>query len=1138
MTGSRPDEEAIFSVARKIDASAVRAEYLRQTCGDDQVLFDRVATLLRLRDEESGFLESPIAGLGSVPEVATLSEKPGAVIGPYKLLEQIGSGGMGLVFMAEQQQPMRRMVALKIIKPGMDTRQVIARFEAERQALALMDHPNIARVLDAGATDSGHPYFVMELVRGIPVTEYCDQARLPTRERLQLFITVCEAVQHAHQKGIIHRDIKPSNILVTMHDDKAVPKVIDFGVAKATNQRLVERTLFTNFAQMIGTPTYMSPEQTQMSGLDVDTRSDVYSLGVLLYELLTGSTPFDTKRLHEAGYDELRRIIRDEEPPRPSARITSFATASQSTIAGNRNIDQRKFSQALRGDLDWIVMKALEKDRQRRYESVSTLIADVKRHLADEPVEACPPSPGYRLRKFARRRKRLFAFLSLFAGFLVVSIVGLATAYVLISREQTEVLRQRRFSHENAEMVLQREDTIRRYLYAADIQLAWTAYSAGGANDARQRLLRQRPVSEMSDGRGFEWHYLWNLCQDQSQSYQTHQRHVYYAVFSPDGKWLASTSADRSVVVWNVADRTPFRVLRDFHDDVNSANFSADGKFLATAEENRIARVWELETGREIARFSGFDRPVVAVFFTADQRTLVATEVDFPTNEGRLLTWDLATQTSLKVIDGYRGLAVDSRSQLLAACNSVGELSLWSLPELERQSAWQGHATHVLCGAFSPDGRHLATGCRNGNVKLWKLDGHVERQLSRNPSTVTRGVTFSPDGKLLITVNDDGAVVRFWDVASGTMQKVIEAGTHGQLWSADVSPDGEILAIGCADGAVELRQLSKMTFEKVRIHESKARYAVALDSATQRLAVVDDGQTTDVVTVLDAESGKRLRQLADPDGCRISTVAFAGDGHSIWIGTGQGMVRKLDLATGECHSSLKLYDHYERWVTSLFVSPTGRFLATDSSTVNDPTSRIKVCDLQSGRVVFPLNGQVSELSKRSPDLRGFLSESVVLARRDRTAFKWDLETDRELSPQFVHEGLIAADAVSHDGKTLAIGIRGGAVHLWDVDSGDHRATVPGRRHDPSAIAFSPDGRTLAVANESGEISLWHLSTAQPLFDLHGHTGAIRLLVFSRDGRLLVSAGKTAEGKDEVFVWGASAAKPDERMTLDGRGGPN
>ena len=307
----------------------------------------------------------------------SIAEHPGEHIGPYKLLEQIGEGGFGVVFMAEQTAPVRRKVALKIIKPGMDTKQVIARFEAERQALALMDHPNIARVFDAGATESGRPYFVMELVHGVPITEYCNLQKLTPSERLELFIDVCRAVQHAHQKGIIHRDLKPSNVMVTMHDDKPVPKIIDFGVSKAISQQLTEKTLFTAYGQMVGTPMYMSPEQAQLSGLDVDTRSDVYSLGVLLYELMTGTTPFDEATLKRVGFDEMRRMIREDEPLRPSARINTLKADLLSTVADQRKIDPHKLSQTLRGELDWIVMKCLEKDRNRRYESANGLAADI-----------------------------------------------------------------------------------------------------------------------------------------------------------------------------------------------------------------------------------------------------------------------------------------------------------------------------------------------------------------------------------------------------------------------------------------------------------------------------------------------------------------------------------------------------------------------------------------------------------------------------------------------------------------------------------------------------------------------------------------------------------------------------------------
>jgi serine/threonine protein kinase/tetratricopeptide (TPR) repeat protein len=405
MNQPAPGIEEIFFAALELEGPDARSSFLDKVCGDP-ALRQRVERLLAQDAQASGFLESPapFPTATTRPDDPSAVEVPGTVIGPYKLLEQIGEGGMGFVYMAEQTQPVRRKVALKIIKPGMDTKQVIARFEAERQALALMDHPNIARVLDAGATESGRPYFIMELIRGIPITEYCDRETLSISDRLGLFTQVCQAVQHAHQKGIIHRDIKPSNVLVTLHDGVPVPKVIDFGVAKAIGQQLTEKTLFTGFAQLVGTPLYMSPEQAGLSGLDMDTRSDIYSLGVLLYELLTGTTPFDQDTFRTAAFDEIRRIIREQEPPRPSTRLSTLG-ATLTTVSSNRGSDSRRLTDSMRGELDWIVMKALEKDRNRRYETASAFAADVRRHLDDEPVEACSPSAGYRLRKFARRNR-------------------------------------------------------------------------------------------------------------------------------------------------------------------------------------------------------------------------------------------------------------------------------------------------------------------------------------------------------------------------------------------------------------------------------------------------------------------------------------------------------------------------------------------------------------------------------------------------------------------------------------------------------------------------------------------------------------------------------------------------------------
>ena len=396
------NERELFIAALQIEDPAGRVAYLDKACGDDAELPQRVESLLAAFGKAGSFLQKPAVD-AAVTTDEPLREGPSSQIGPYKLLEQIGEGGMGVVFMAEQTRPVQRRVALKIIKAGMDTRQVVARFEAERQALAMMDHPNIARVLDVGATDTGRPYFVMELVRGVPMTEFCNQQNLSIRERLKLFVTVCQAVQHAHQKGIIHRDIKPTNVLVTLHDGRPMIKVIDFGVAKATGQKLTDKTLFTGFTQMIGTPLYMSPEQAEMTSQDIDTRSDIFSAGVLLYELLTGTTPFDSQRLKTASFDELRRIIREEEPPRPSTRLTTIAAEEASTVGTQRKSDPRHLSRLFRGELDWIVMKCLEKDRSRRYETASALAGDMERATCTtsrckpahpRPATASANSPG------------------------------------------------------------------------------------------------------------------------------------------------------------------------------------------------------------------------------------------------------------------------------------------------------------------------------------------------------------------------------------------------------------------------------------------------------------------------------------------------------------------------------------------------------------------------------------------------------------------------------------------------------------------------------------------------------------------------------------------------------------------------
>ncbi len=439
MTQTSLSEEAIFLAALEKPTRPERVAYIEEACAGNDALRRRVHELLASHDASRGPLDKPPVALGGT--IDAVSERPGTQIGPYKLIEQIGEGGMGTVWMAQQSEPVKRLVAVKLIKAGMDSRQVIARFEAERQALALMDHPNIARVLDAGTTDVGRPYFVMDLVRGVPITRYCDEHHLTPNARLELFIPVCQAIQHAHQKGIIHRDLKPNNVLVALYDGKPVPKVIDFGVAKATGQSLTEKTLVTGFGSIVGTLEYMSPEQAEVNQLDIDTRSDIYSLGVLLYELLTGSTPFSRSELEKAGMLEMLRVIREEEPSKPSTKLST--AEGLPTLAANRGTEPAKLTKLVRGELDWIVMKALEKDRNRRYETANGFAADLQRYLADEAVLACPPSAAYRFRKFARRNRGRLATAAVLAAALLVAVSGIGWVVRDRSAREAEMARER-----------------------------------------------------------------------------------------------------------------------------------------------------------------------------------------------------------------------------------------------------------------------------------------------------------------------------------------------------------------------------------------------------------------------------------------------------------------------------------------------------------------------------------------------------------------------------------------------------------------------------------------------------------------------------------------------------------------------
>ncbi len=655
--------------------------------------------------------------------VIPASQQPGDRIDRYKLLQQIGEGGWGIVYMAEQTEPVRRRVALKVIKLGMDTRQVIARFEAERQALALMDHPNIAKVLDAGATETGRPYFVMELVRGIKITDYCDQNHLDTGQRLQLFIQICQAIQHAHQKGIIHRDIKPSNILVTLHDGVPVPKVIDFGIAKATtDQQLTDKTLFTAYEQFIGTPAYMSPEQAEMSGLDIDTRSDIYSLGVLLYELLTGRTPFDTAELLKSGLEALRRTIREREPLRPSTRLRTLPGEELTTTARCHGAEAPKLISLLRGDLDWIVMKCLEKDRARRYETANGLVRDIQRHLNSEPVVARPPSAGYRVWNFVRRNKVMVSA----AGLVTLALIaGLATTTWMFTRERRAEREQTRLriaaQQAQADEATQRqraqagERSAQRLLYDANMELAEQAWKRNNFG----RVLELLNVTGAYPARGFEWYYWERQTHLELECLRGHTRGVNGVAFSPDGQRIVTGSDDSTAKVWDAASGQELFTLRGHRGPVNSVAFSPGGRRIVTGGMDCTARVWDAVSGRQLLILEGHTGPITCVAFSPDGQRIVTGSADATAK-----VWDAASGRELFSLDGHTGpvlaaaFSPDDRRIVTGGADMTARV--WDAADGQEVLTLHGHSAKIVAVAFSADGRRVLTGSPDQTARVWQ----------------------------------------------------------------------------------------------------------------------------------------------------------------------------------------------------------------------------------------------------------------------------------------------------------------------------------------------------------------------------------------------------------------------------------
>ena len=1120
-----------------------REAYVKRACSGDPELEAEVNALFDVAAKMGGFMDRPAGKLADLKMPAEKSdfrqtiEKLGTKVGKYKLVQKIGSGGFGVVYMAEQLQPVKRRVAFKIIKLGMDTNEVIARFEAERQALAMMDHPNIAKIFDAGATETGRPYFVMELVRGIPITRFCDECSSTVRERLELFLDVCRAVQHAHQKGVIHRDLKPSNVMITMHDGRPVPKVIDFGVAKATQTPLTEKTLLTRFEMFIGTPAYMSPEQSQLSGLDVDTRSDIYSLGVLLYELLTGRTPFDSPELRDANYEEFRRRIREEEPPKLSTRISTMNEGDLTDLARLYRTDPQRLLTSIRGDLDWIVMKAMEKNRMRRYETANALALDLLRHLNDEPVLARPPSVAYRFSKFARKYRAAMMFAMALSVITLLFIVGIFLQWRIAVRNAAMAEKKSREAEASERLALAMTKEVEKALTASRLNegKAWLEsaryYSDRPGEEFYAALMAGRAIGYEQCGRESqnndfldaypvligqnhpEYHEARLLIANYGNAprpvWRTpvtrhHEDGVLCVAFSPDGATMASGGEDNKIVIWDAASGMKIRTLSGHRLNVRAVAFSADSRMLASGSDDTTIILWDVSSGKKVTTLNYHEGAVNSVAFSPVGSVLASGSED-----RSVVLWDTqskeAPERLLRHTGDVRSVAFSIDGSTLASGSADESILLWDLGKVNSDPrALIGHTEPVNSVAFSPDGVTLASGGRDRIVAIWQWRAEAEPRFLRGHDWSVNGVAFSPDGKILVSGGGEGdwGSIILTDVVDGEVLVKEDNRHFERIMGVACHPDGKMVATASTDMTVQ--------YWGIESHEDAQPVAASHRLRVKSVAISHDGKTVATggddgrVILWDLRSGEKLWERP-PLGRYVYDVAFSPDDRTIAFSVGEKL-RLWDVETG---TEKIVLEESGFGGNRLAYSPDGKFLAFAGD-----TECILVWNLETGE-----RFQSAYVEKHDFRSLAFGPSGKMLASggKDGKVIVWRVESTEEPTGRTVleivnqpafqgHGHWVISLAFSPDGESLVSGCADGTMARWDLKSGQRLCRFVGHLASVESIVFSPNGDHLASVSGDHSIKFWELETGEELRHLPGHSDRLLSAAFSPDGKSLICGG--------------------------------